>query len=228
MPKIYLSSFKPLGQKKKGRQVAGKFQLPYYIDGSCRREPDFEHDTPTITALCHGSVFAPRLKEGDKVVFITCQYTYPPFKRSHWRFVAVLKVEKRFESHEAAAEWFADNKKPLPSNCMVPGNDPLPFEKTHLEIIPDLKERGYTLETPHERIIKVWDLAYKERAKKNPVFLVCSADYLELFEPKPIYKEDLQAIFDGKVPGAQNPKGITSQQLDQLLLLTKTTENLPQ
>ena len=217
MTKIYLSSFKPLGQKKKGRQVAERFQLPYYIDGSCRREPDLEHENPTITALCRGSVFAPRLKVGDKVVFISCQYTYPPFKQSHWRLVAVLNVEERFESHEAAAEWFTDNKKPLPSNCMVPGNEPLPFEKTHLEIIPDLKKHGITLETPPERIIKLWDLGYKERAKKTPVFLICSADYLELHNPKPIYKESLQAIFNGKVPGTQNPKRITVDQLEQLL-----------
>lgn len=222
MSAIYLSTYKPLGQKKKGRQAADQYQLPYYVDGSCRREPDFEHPYPTISALCHGGLFAPKLVKGDKIVFITGQYPYPPYKENHWRLTAILTVDQRFDSHDAAAEWFADNRLPLPSNCMVSGNPPLPFEKTHGEIIPILKENGITTETPPDKIIRLWDRGYKYRSQKHPAFLVCSADYLELHNPLPVYKSDLLAIFDGKVPGTQNPKRITPEQLAQLrTLITK-------
>jgi len=39
---IYMSSFCPLICTDAGKQAAGKYKLPPFIDGSCRREPDFE------------------------------------------------------------------------------------------------------------------------------------------------------------------------------------------
>lgn len=100
---IYLNSYHPLIQYAEGRKAIARYNLPPFIDYSCRGEPDFQSAYPSITALCRTDKFVPRLHEGDQIVYITVQGKYPGSEQLHWRLVAILDVFKRFESHDKAA-----------------------------------------------------------------------------------------------------------------------------
>jgi len=95
----FLATYRPLCRTAQGRRAITKYSLPPYVDGSCRREPDLEAHFPTITALCRGRMFAPRLYEGDRVAYVTKQGRYGLRASLHWRLTALLLVEHRFESH---------------------------------------------------------------------------------------------------------------------------------
>src|SRR4051812_12314442 len=97
----YLAKYHPLNSTLAGQRAAAQFSIPPYVDGSCRREPDLECEFPAITALCRGELFAPYLKEGDEVIYITTKNFYGESFR-HWRIVARLRILKRFESHAIA------------------------------------------------------------------------------------------------------------------------------
>src|SRR5207245_1497794 len=79
---------------------------------------------PSISALCRGANFAPRLERGDFVVYLTTKGRYLNDTVSGWRLIAVLRVLKRFNSHRDAAAWYKARSVPLPSNCVVAGNPP--------------------------------------------------------------------------------------------------------
>ena len=70
-PRYFLSSYKPLVWTTFGRAAALKHGLLPFIDGSIRREPDLEHEHPSISCLCRAGKFAPRLRVGDVVGYIT-------------------------------------------------------------------------------------------------------------------------------------------------------------
>lgn len=127
---IYLNSYRPLVRYYEGQKAIEKYNLPPFIDYSPRREPDFQSPYPSISALCRVDKFAPRLYEGDQVVYITVQGKYPGSEELGWRLVAILDVFKRFESHSEAALWYKSQGVALPRNCMVPGNDPDPIDMT--------------------------------------------------------------------------------------------------
>src|SRR5437879_479234 len=57
----FLATYHPLAQTSCGRQAIREHALLPFIDGSCRREPDFESRFPSITATCRGRNCAPRL-----------------------------------------------------------------------------------------------------------------------------------------------------------------------
>src|SRR5476649_502767 len=102
---IYLAKYQPLISTPAGLRAFAQFKIPPYVDGSCRREPDFECQLPSISAICRGKLFAPHVQEGDKVVYITTKGFYGE-ACEHWRIVAQLKVLKRFSSHQDAAKWY--------------------------------------------------------------------------------------------------------------------------
>jgi hypothetical protein len=163
----FLCSFRPLAATSTGRAASASFGLPPFVDASCRREPDFESDFPSITALCRCGYFAPRLEVGDSIVYITKKSQYPGIAERHCRLVAILKVIATFQSHSSAAEWYRARQLPLPSNCMVFGNPPLPLEKTD-RFCDDLSR---------------WDASYRLRAKTWGIFHVCEALFRELHHP---------------------------------------------
>lgn len=69
-----------------GVKAIDKYNLPAFIDGSCRREPDFENYNPSITALCRQNQFAPKLLANDIIVYITVKGEW--FKDfEHYRLV---------------------------------------------------------------------------------------------------------------------------------------------
>lgn len=152
----YLVTYRPLIRRAAGREAAVRFGLPPFIDGSCRREPDFESEVPSITALCRGANFAPRLHVGDTVAYLAVKARYPGESERRRRLTAVLRVEHRFSSHSDAAAWYRQEGLPLPSNCWVPGNPPVPYEQT-VQDQPDLR---------------AWDKGYRYRARRWPIFLV--------------------------------------------------------
>ena len=202
----YLCSFKPLIRTKHGLQAIQTFSLPPYIDGSCRREPDFTSPFPSITALCRSTKFAPRLREEDRVAYITVQGWYPPLVRGHWRLIAILKILKRFATHQEAADWYTTRGTPLPGNCMVDGNPPLPLEKT--AGLPSSFQAMRSPEVGH----RAWDAAYRTRARDCGVFLACAPEFLELWEPPVLTREVMARIF-GRIPGTQNPPRISDEEL---------------
>ena len=186
----YLNSYHPLVESLRGKSAIEEFEIPPYVDYSCRREPDFESEYPSITALCRKSKFAPRLSQSDVVVYITVKSRYPGHSVRHRRLTAIFKIIERFESHQLASEWYQDRGLNLPRNCIVKGNPPLDLNRTS---------------NPHnyDRVEK-WDAVYRQRSRENGVFLICKPLFLELCDPPVLTDDKLREIFD-RIPGTQNP-----------------------
>jgi len=192
---VFLNSFYPLCCTKKGLEAV-KVGLPPFIDGSIRREPDFENEYPAITGLCRTNKLIPRLNKLDRVIYITNKGTYGDSR--HWCLVAVLQVEEIAASHYDAANFYRENGLVYPQNLMIPETKRKPLDETHQD----------NREFKHDGIIDVdaWDRAYKCRAKKYPLVAICSIfqDYKFLFEP-PIINEDTMFSIFGRIPRAQMP-----------------------
>lgn len=107
MARNYLVSYHPLcSTDHGGRAILAHQHLLPFSDGSCRREPELEAKQPSITALCRGGLFAPRLDLKDRIFYMTVKGSY--FGRAkRWALVAALEVIRKFSSHEAAA-WLDD------------------------------------------------------------------------------------------------------------------------
>jgi hypothetical protein len=214
-PSHYLCSFNPLCRNVAGRVAIARADLPPFIDGSCRREPDFQASSPSISALCRLTKFAPRLWPGDHVIYITKQALYAG--SVGWGLVASLSVVERFESHSEAASWYARKGDAVPSNCLVPGNPPQPYHLTNQRLPKNVAARVGSNPDPLVAV-RLWDATYAERARKCGVFLACKADVLELMHPRILRRSDFLGIF-GRIPGTQNPPEITVDQYQELMNL---------
>jgi hypothetical protein len=217
MGRYFLASFHPLIRTSAGRRAAERHGIPPFVDGSCRREPDFESAAPAITAICRGRNFAPRLKAGDRIAYITVKGRYLEDVTRGWRLVALLKVVERFESHEEAASWYTAHGLALPNNCLVPGNNPLPFASTHQQPRPQIRARA---EGDPERIIRLWDAGYKQRVAAWPVLFACKAKFLDLKLPPQLQERDMLRIF-GREPPTRTPPTITARQFRKLLSVAR-------
>jgi hypothetical protein len=122
----------------------------------------------------------------------------------HWRLVAILKILASFETHAAAADWYRTKHLPLPSNCMVACNPPLPLEMTD-RFHNDLRR---------------WDAIYRLRAKTWGIFHVCEPLFRELRHPAAITEVTMRSIF-GRIPGTRNPPTITDAEFAKLRQLAK-------
>lgn len=174
VPGYFLNTYRPLQLTADGRAAASRYGIAPYVDASCRRESDFEARWPTITALCRRTKFAPRLQVGDHVAHMTVKFG------GHWRLVALLTVEQRFERHESAADWYRSRRTNLPSNLMVAGNPPRPLDET------------YRCSPCSDRLseLRQWDAHYRERSEECGVVLVCRIDFLNLNDPPLIAPDD--------------------------------------
>jgi hypothetical protein len=159
-------------------------------------------------------MFAPRLQVGDSVVYMTVKGSYEAELIRHWRLVAILRVSERFESHKQAAVWYQDSGLPLPSNCMVEGNNPLPYDMT-IGLLPPNKF-GEGLAT--DEILRKWDLGYRVRARKNGAFLACETEFLELNQPPIITEAAMLQIF-GRTPPTLTPPSIIESEYAALRAL---------
>jgi hypothetical protein len=128
----YYCTYRPLVKNAAGGVAIRVHGLPPFIDGSFRREPDFEAGAPSISALCRGKNFAPRLGPGDRVAYVSVKGTYAG--EVGWALVALLTVEQRFESHGAAANWYTAQGFGVPSNCIVPSNEPQSIRSQKIKI----------------------------------------------------------------------------------------------
>ncbi|WP_309720282.1 hypothetical protein [Armatimonas sp.] len=216
---IYLNSYHPLAKCPSGRKAAATHNLPPYADASCRREPDLEASLPAISALCRTTKFAPRLKVGDVVTYITVSSFYPPITdRRHYRLTAVLEVLKRFEDHESAAAWYSGQGFPIPGNCIVPENPPLPLEKTVGFYFADDEALGKKVKRVPEQVAE-WDRFYADRVSVCSLMLACKPLYTELHSPPAFDSKEAEAIFleYGKMPGTLNPPAISPADFHRLM-----------
>jgi hypothetical protein len=222
--RCFLSTYKPLVRTAAGRQAIRLHGLPPFVDGSCRREPDLESSFPSITAICHCGHFAPRLDVGNRVAYLTVKGAYEDDKDTGWRVVAFLEVIERCESHEDAARWYCDRGLPLPSNCLVPGNQPLALDRTSrgprsaqcARCDAWRPARGCGGGCDDDR--RAYEAKCRRRARKWPVFLITQARFLDLVDPPQVTERDLQSIFGG-VPGTQTPPKISGHEFSRLFRL---------
>ena len=198
----YLTTYHPLVETSRGRAAVDTFGFPPYVDDSCRREPDFESQFPSITALCRRSKFAPRLWESDYIAYMTVKGEYPRLGERHWRLTAILRVDRRFETHSEAADWYRERGLSLPSNCIVDDNPPLELEMT-----------GNRDRHPS---VRFWDAIYRKRVRDYSMFLVTEPEFLDITDPPVLTDTMLQEIF-GRVPVTRTPPRITGEQLEALM-----------
>jgi hypothetical protein len=84
----FLATYRPLVKSRAGREAIRQHALLPFIDGSCRREPDFESRFPSIAAICRAGTFAPRLLVGDRIAYLTVKGKYVGAREFGWRLVA--------------------------------------------------------------------------------------------------------------------------------------------
>lgn len=217
-PRAFLVTYRPICGTASGREAMEHLAISPYVDGSCRREPDFESKAPSITALCRAGKFAPRLRPTDRVAYITKRGRYEG-RPSHWRIVSLLAVQRRFESHDEAAVWYREQRVALPRNLIVAGNLPVRLEETDGVIPSDLRCRKSSLSA--EEIVRLWDGRYRLRARTWGVVLVCNPIFVQLRHPPAITEEEWLAWI-GRVPSTRNPPEITDDLWRKLRQHTET------
>lgn len=192
-----------------GRRAVALFGLPPFIDASCRREPDLRSKYPSITALCRAGNFAPRLKQGDVVAYMTKKIVYPRGEESGRRLVAVLRVlkswrpevdENGLRAHERAARWYRKRGVEPPSNCMLRDSMPFPLDHT------DCKDND----------LGKWNLKYRARARKHGVFHACKPIFVDVEDPPHVTDADLIGWF-GRMPGTRNPGALPATHFRRLV-----------
>lgn len=204
---VFLNSFVPLCATKIGRDSVKKFGHKPFVDGSCRREPDFEKERPAITCLCRTNKLVPRLKIGDLVIYITNKRKYYGGKPERF-LVAILQVEKIVNSHEQAMEWYSRNDFELSQNIICEATNPLNSEYTH-HITRHKDEIG-------KPKIRRWDADYRNRSKNYPLVAICSIwnGTLNLTKPKSIADEEMYTVFKRKT-GTQTPPKLSDEEWDR-------------
>lgn len=218
---IRLNSFRPLCMTEIGLNAVDKYKFPPFIDGSCRREPDFENKFPSITTLCRQDKFAPNLYPNDIVVYITVKGKW--FRNfDHYRLISILVVKDKKDSHSQAASWYRTNNNNLiPSNCMIPDNPPFDFDKTmgNFSTVREIKRyMGHSIEKQDKigkRRIELWNDEYLTKSRKWGDFVITKTVFKNYHDPPILTIEDMNRIF-GKVPNTRNPNKITREQFREL------------
>lgn len=207
----YLISYRPLAMTGRGRKAAVRDGLPLFVDGSCRREPDFEVQMPAVTSLCRGKFLVPRLVVGDLLVYTTVKSLFGNASEpAHYRLVACLRVVDISGSHEEAALWYLNKGLIVPNNCMLLGSSPKPYSQTNG------RNDGWLRGQPECIKLRRWDGEYKSRAKKVPMVAHCVTLHLNLINPPKFSSTDLINIFK-RVPGTQNPTALSCEDISLLL-----------
>ena len=214
--RVYYSSFYPLCSTPLGRRAVQRYGIPPFIDGSCRREPDFQHQFPSITALCRPR-FVEKLSIGSKVIYSTNKYGI-----GKKRIVAILEVIEICDSHQEAAQWYRNNSQEvLPNNIMSDENDnptiPIPLDRTH--------QMGAWIKwTTGDD----WDKEYKKRANEHSTVAICKVwqNHKYLSNPPTITIEEIENII-GHRTLTMNPPDVTTHwdKICALLSNRLTTNN---
>jgi len=202
MPSFYLNSYNPLVSTEYGRQASERYGILPFVDGSIRREPDLEPPHPSISCLCRGRNFAPRLEVGDVVAYLTNRRNFG--NGPERRLTAVLRVWRIFDTHEAAAEWYRDRGLALPSNCMVSGNRAKPFAQSHGR-------------DPGAEGCNGWDAGYRRRARLWGWFVVCRVLWRDLDKTAPVVENRHFRKAFRRLPSLQNPGRMTMLDLNRFV-----------
>lgn len=226
MRKIKLVTYKPLCSNIFGINAIKSFGLNPYIDSSCRREPDLELSNPSISGLCRKNKLAPQLKLDDIIIYLTLPPKYKVAQKylnqDTYNLTAILKVINVFPNHISASKWYETNCLPIPSNCMIKGNPPKDFNLTGSNYNSQKKMKDYfslsliekTKEARKQLII--WNKEYNTRADQYPSFVITEYLYNHIINPIPIHKNQLRNIFNGVIPGTQNPKNLSKEEFNKL------------
>lgn len=210
----YLVTYRPLALTQHGQTSARNNNIPLYVDASCRREPDFQSQFPSISAICRGRNFAPRVSQCDHIIYLTSKGSYPngpPLP--HWRLVAHLQVHTQpFSTHAAAEVWYKQQNMPTPSNCMVQGSNPLPLSQCGP--VPTVFNRLPSSVAQ----LRAWNAAYLRRAQTYPMFISTIPIFIDLINPPIITQQMLIQIF-GRVPPTRTPPAILAREAHALFAM---------
>ena len=227
MRKIKLVTYKPLCSNIFGINAIKSFSLNPYIDSSCRREPDLELSNPSISGLCRKNKFAPQLKIDDIIIYLTLPAKYKAAQKylnqDTYNLTAILKVIHVFPNHLSASKWYENNYQPIPSNCMIEGNYPVDFNRTGSNYDSQKKMKDYFSLSPLEKTkearkqLIIWDQEYNSRAHQYPSFVITEYLYDQINNPIPIHKNQLKNVFNGSIPGTQNPKNLSEEEFYRLI-----------
>lgn len=196
----YVNEFRPLAQTPAGQRAIEQHHIPPFIDASCRREPDLESAFPSITALCREGYFAPRLQVGDVVAYMTGNLIFPPKTPRSRRLVAVLRIKHSWSTHQEAAAWYRAQKLPLPGNCMVRGNEPLPLDYTDR----------------YQDDLRAWEAHYWQVARKHGDFHACEKIFCDVNAPPRLTNRQLVEWF-GMIPDPRDPQPLAAKKFILML-----------
>ncbi|HRX97087.1 MAG TPA: hypothetical protein P5514_09100, partial [Bacteroidales bacterium] len=180
--------------------------LPLFVDGSCRREPDFQNPFPAITQLCRPGKLVPRLNIGDLVIYITRSGFYG-LSYSHWKFIGILEVIEIANDHLAAVPFYQTKQIPISQNIFCHQTSPNPLNLTHGKC--GFQHKDFT----PQQIVSLWNKGYIGRAKDHPQIVITKVwnDSLNINNPPIITHVMMQNIF-GRIPGTQNPPAISQNE----------------
>lgn len=131
---------------------------------------------------------------------MTKDFVYPTKAASTRRLVAILRVEKSWQTHELAAEWYSHRGLPLPSNCMVSRNAPVPLDKTDAD-------------TPN---LRLWDRHYRHVAVNHGVVHACERIFCDVNDPPRLTNRQLVEWF-GTIPNTRELPPIPAQHFENML-----------
>ncbi len=180
--RFWINKYRPLAASKGGIRAADRAGEPLFVDASHRREPYLSEKLATISSICRGMQFAPRLRKGDAVVYLTTKL-YAGDAQGSNRLTAVLELVEQFQSHEEAAAWLKRKGLPVPPNCLVEGCDGL-----HRDFCAPC-----STDTRHDA-----EARYRSRVERYPVYFICCPLWLDLKSP-PIVTDAIMKRALGKV-----------------------------
>ena len=201
MKKFYLNSYHPVGLKYQ-KKFQNAWGVAPFVDASHRAEPDFQQVRTTISSICRAAVFAPKLRKGYKIAYMSVKEYGTPY------LVALLLVTEEFDSHREAAEWFKSKGFPLSQNCLVEENPPNfsnPFG-CGVGIDATCGRNGCGSETTCEDD----EQNYQERTRNWGKFLVCENLFLDLIKPPKMTKE-LANRLPNTINGPDIPEGLFNE-----------------
>lgn len=211
--RAFIITYHPISETAQGRRAVARFGYPPYGDGSCRREPDFGPRYTSISSLCRGPYFVPKLRKGDEILYLTVQGKWGGDRERHWRLVAYLRVIRTFGSHESAADWYRAKGLVVPGNCIVYGSKPLPISRTSGVPKPILAKH------PRRTHLRAWDAGYRARAARTPQFVVTRPLHLFLNRPPKVSRKMWELVFE-RVLNTQSPKKVGRAKLRKLFRIS--------
>lgn len=212
---IYLNSYYPICHTQFGRGAVEQFGLHPLIDGSIRREPDFSHPLSPVSGLCRPGKMAD-FGPGDIIVYKT--------NGSHV-LTAVLEIERKFASHQEAAQWLDRNGYLNPSNNIL--TEPLPLNQSHAHGYMSKVGAGKRLD---DTIHSQWNKVYVKRAAnpRSSYFFTTKSHYnavsANVQPEKFLCIGDLLKQHFGSIPRTNwRPEPITDVVLNEIMKLIPQT-----